>query len=216
LNRTPSPRRRISRRFLLTAGALIFVTVLALTFAFALRRATPGEDGTAGGYVFQVGSPGPGEAAPPLRLPTANGTIFDLAGQTGTTVLLYFQEGLMCQPCWDQLVDIEASWDRFNALGIDTIASVTTDSIELLPRKVADEGLASPVLSDPDRRVSEEWGTLDYGMMGGSFNGHSFIVVGPDGTILWRADYGGAPDYTMYLPVPALLADLEEGLNAGA
>ncbi|MEK7295981.1 MAG: alkyl hydroperoxide reductase, partial [Actinomycetota bacterium] len=53
-----------------------------------------------------------------------------------------------------------------------------------------------------------------YGMMGDSTNGHSFIVVGSDGTIRWRADYGGAPDYTMYVPVPSLLADLSAGLAA--
>ena len=42
----------------------------------------------------------------------------------------------------------------------------------------------------------------------------SFIVVGPDGEIEWRADYGGTPDYTMYVPVPNLFADIREGKNA--
>jgi peroxiredoxin Q/BCP len=48
-------------------------------------------------------------------------------------------------------------------------------------------------------------------MMGTSANGHSFIVVGPDGKIERRLDYGGAPDYTMYVPLPTLLADLRGG-----
>ena len=39
------------------------------------------------------------------------------------------------------------------------------------------------------------------------------MVVGPSGEVEWRADYGGAPNYTMYLPVDALLADLSEGLS---
>ncbi len=50
-------------------------------------------------------------------------------------------------------------------------------------------------------------------MMGDSTNGHTFVVVGPDGKIQWRADYGGAPDYTMYVPVPDLLADMRAGLE---
>ena len=50
-------------------------------------------------------------------------------------------------------------------------------------------------------------------MMGDSRDGHSFIVVGPDGRIAWRADYGGAPNYTMDLPASALLADLARGLG---
>ena len=44
--------------------------------------------------------------------------------------------------------------------------------------------------------------------MGDSRDGHSFILVGPDGRIQWRADYGGAPAYTMYLPTDKLLTDL--------
>jgi len=51
-------------------------------------------------------------------------------------------------------------------------------------------------------------------MMGTSTYGHSFIVVGPDGGIRWRADYGGAPNYTMFVPVDALLDDLRAGLAA--
>jgi hypothetical protein len=47
-----------------------------------------------------------------------------------------------------------------------------------------------------------------YGMMGDMRNGHSFVLVGADGTIRWRADYGGAPDYTMFLPTDKVLADL--------
>jgi peroxiredoxin Q/BCP len=45
-------------------------------------------------------------------------------------------------------------------------------------------------------------------MMGDMRDGHSFVLVGPDGTIRWRADYGGAPDYTMFLPTDKVLADL--------
>lgn len=209
---------------ILTVVVIVFVATLAMIFVSNQPDASVGDetspDSSVGdetspsGYRFAVGSPGLGEAAPPLRLPAADGADFDLADQTDETVLLYFQEGLMCQPCFDQLAEIEASWDGFTELGIDTIASITTDPVDLLQQAGVDDAFTTPVLADPDRRVSEVWGTLDYGMMGGTHNGHSFIVVDPDGTIRWRADYGGAPDYTMYLPVPDLLTDLEEGLDA--
>lgn len=126
----------------------------------------------------------------------------------GEAALLYCQEGLMCQPCWDQLTDIEARWADFQATGVDRIVSVTTDPLDALAEKVELEGISSPVLSDRDLAVSRQYDTNSYGMMGGSPNGHSFILVGPDGRIEWRADYGGEPDYTMYLPVENLLADL--------
>ncbi len=61
--------------------------------------------------------------------------------------------------------------------------------------------------------VSRAYTANGYGMMGASRDGHTFILVGPDGRIRWRADYGGAPNYTMYVPVPNLIADIRAGLN---
>jgi hypothetical protein len=46
-------------------------------------------------------------------------------------------------------------------------------------------------------------------------DGHSFVVVGLDGVIKWRADYGGAPNYTMFVPDPDLLAQMKSGGSAG-
>ena len=91
--------------------------------------------------------------------------------------------------------------------------TITTDPINEIDQKVADEGITSQVLSDPDLVVSSAYHANSFGMMGDNRDGHTFIVVGPDGTIRWRADYGGAPDYTMYLPVDALAADIQKGLG---
>ena len=129
-------------------------------------------------------------------------------------MLLFFQEGLGCQPCWDQMKDMESKWSEFQALGIDKIVSITTNPLDALKQKVADEGLSIPVLSDPNFTVSQAYHADQYGMMNGSSDGHSFIVVGPDGRIRWRADYGGAPNYTMYVPISTLIADMKEGLHA--
>ncbi|MGH7377912.1 MAG: redoxin domain-containing protein [Candidatus Methylomirabilales bacterium] len=192
------------------AGAAIVLAVGVLAVLFYLNR---GGGPSGGKYAYDVGNPGPGEQGPPIRLPSTEGGTFDLSSMNGTSVLLFFQEGLMCQPCWDQLRDIEAGWGRFQALGIEEVVTITTDPLDGLKQKVADEGLSTPVLSDQGVAVSEVYATNQYGMMGEGFNGHSFIAVGPDGTILWRADYGGPPDHTMYLPVDSLIADLREGLR---
>ncbi|MGH2683406.1 MAG: peroxiredoxin family protein [Actinomycetota bacterium] len=203
------PRRRRQRLGTgAKAGFAIGLAVLALGAIFYLNRPSAEER-----YAFQVGSPGPGQQAPPISLPSTGGGTFDLASMQGKTVLLYFQEGLMCQPCWDQLVDIERNPDDIKALGIDEIVSITTDPLDALSQKVADEGIASPVLSDPDLSVSRAYSANLYGMMGTSRDGHSFIVVGPDGVIRWRADYGGAPNFTMYVPVSHLLTDIRAGLQ---
>lgn len=120
----------------------------------------------------------------------------------------------MCQPCWDQLRDIEANRAAFDQFGIDTIATISHDPVGALGQKADDEGLTSIVASDPGLEVSKTYSANQYGMMRASANGHSFVVVDEQGDIAWRADYGGAPNYTMYLPVPDLLADMQAGLGS--
>ncbi len=163
---------------------------------------------SASGYPHMSGQPGVGSAAPEFTLPSSTGGEVSLSDYRGRSVLLYFQEGLMCQPCWDQIRDLEQNQAALRAAGIGEVVSITTDPVDLIARKMADEGLSTPVLSDPTLEVSTAYTTNQYGMMGTSRNGHSFVLVGPDGQIDWRADYGGAPDYTMYLPTEKMLADL--------
>lgn len=198
---------------------IVGVAVLALGVIFFLNNrggSTAGGTGQAGQYAFQVGNPGPGAAAPEIKLPATDGSTFDLAALRGKTVLLYFQEGLTCQSCWDQLKDIQTNISQFHALGIDQVVSITTDPLNALQQKVSDEGLTIPVLSDPQLAVSRAYTANGYGMMGTSRDGHTFIVVGPDGRIRWRADYGGSPNYTMYVPVSNLVADIRAGLKGGS
>ncbi len=74
------------------------------------------------------------------------------------------------------------------------MVSITTDPLDALKQKVADEGITTPILSDPTMAVSQEYHANQYGMMQSSSDGHSFIVVGLNGLITRQADYGGAPN----------------------
>ncbi len=49
---------------------------------------------------------------------STDGSTFDLAVLRGKTVLLFFQEGIACEPCWTQIKDIESNMQQFRALGI--------------------------------------------------------------------------------------------------
>lgn len=207
---------RTNRGLLVGTAVFLAVGIATLGAIFIGNSGTPSsESGQAGNFPMQVGNPGPGAEAPPMKLQDTEGETFDLSQKRGETVLLYFQEGLGCQPCWDQIGDMEANSGEFEKLGIDEMVSITNNPPDALKQKVEDEGISTPVLTDPNLAVSETYDTNSYGMMGGSTNGHTFIVVGPDGKIQWRADYGGPPDYTMYVPVPDLLADMRAVLDGG-
>ncbi|WP_331753139.1 peroxiredoxin family protein (plasmid) [Streptomyces sp. NBC_00637] len=201
-------RQQQQRRRLRTI-ALVVVAVLAVTAGLYAVFNRSEKSSTAGGY--EVGSPGIGKTAPGFSLASSAGGTQSLAAAHGKTVLLYFQEGLSCQPCWDQIKDLEKSAKQIKTAGVDEILSITSDQANLVARKVKDEGITTPVLSDPDLKVSKAYQANQYGMMGDSRDGHSFVLVGPDGKIQWRADYGGAPKYTMYVKVDKLLADLKAG-----
>lgn len=217
ITRTHALEAAAKRRLAGKIAAFVAAGVIALAAIYWFNDPSAGQsaarDPLAGQYPYQVGKPGPGAAAPPIRLPATRGGTIDLASLRGQRVLLYFQEGIMCQPCWDQIKDIEENFEQFRTLGVDAMLSITTDPIDALKEKARNERLVTPVLSDPDLRVSRAYDANSYGMMGTSRDGHSFILLDRDGTILWRADYGGAPKYTMYLPAKNLAADLRRALR---
>jgi len=189
------------------------VALLAIVIVGVLVYASNGGGGQpAAQYPYSVGSPGPGAQAPPIQLMATDGSHFDLATWRGKTVVLYFQEGVGCEPCWTQIKDIQSNFPQLQALGVDQVVTITGDPMDAVKQKATLEGINSPVLSDPGLRVSQTYSANQYGMMGTGADGHTFIVVGPDGVIKWRADYGGAPKYTMYLPVSSLVSDMRRGL----
>jgi peroxiredoxin Q/BCP len=158
-----------------------------------------------------VGDPGVGAVAPAFSMPSTAGGTVSLSDYAGRTVLLYFHEGFGCQPCWDQIGDLSAAQAPLAAAGIDEVLTITSGPVDLIAQKMDDDGLAGIALADTQMDVIREYGANKYGMMGDSRAGHSFVLVGPDGVIRWRGDYGGAPDYTMYVSVPTLLADIGNG-----
>lgn len=202
------------KRWMLRLGGLLLallVVIGGLYFAFASGSKPTGSSGVSGpSYV--VGSPGPGALAPPIGLPTVSGGTFNLASYRGQRVLLYFQEGVTCQPCWTQLQDIDNNLSAFHSLGISQVVSIAIDPASALKEMSSSSGITTPVLADPTGNVSSSYHANSYGMMGASEDGHTFVLVSRSGKILWRADFGGPPHYTMYVPVTSLLSDLRAGL----
>lgn len=205
-------RRRTIRNWLIA----LVVTGLAVTVLYTISRAShqPSSGNAAqgsGAHAYSVGSPGPGDQIIDFTLPSTAGGTVSTADFKGKTVLTYWHEGLGCQPCWDQIRDLEANPQSLKDAGIDELVSITSGPLDLIAQKMSDEGLKSVALADTDLAVSKQYAMNQYGMMGDSRDGHSFLLIGPDGRILWRADFGGAPNYTMFVPVKQLFADLAQG-----
>ena len=200
-------RRKVGMRAAIAVGG---VAVVAGLFVIFHHASSPGASASSA-YPYQVGNPGAGSAAPAFTLAASTGGQVSLAAYRGKTVLLFFQEGLTCQPCWNQITDLEKHAAQLRAAGIGQVVSITGDPAGPITQKSRDMGLTTPVLADPGLAVSRAYGANAYGMMGSSADGHTFILVGPDGVIRWRADYGGAPKYTMFLPTATMLADMKAG-----
>lgn len=205
-------------RLLASTAGVIAVAIAGLYFLSSSHNSGSGTKNASGGnYPYVVGSPGPGVPAPNVALPATTGGTFDLASyRSRKPVLLYFQEGLTCQPCWDQIAAIQKDRAKFSALGIGPIVSITTDSLDQIRQKASDDGLTIPVLSDDAGKVSDSYSARDFGMMGHDRDGHTFVLVGKDGRIVWRADYGGAPKYTMFVPDDELLTQLRKAVGQSA
>lgn len=170
--------------------------------------------------------------APEFTLPSTMGGEIALSDFIGdTNVLLYFQEGIMCGACWDQIESIQEEYDQFEALEIEVL-TITVDPLNGLVKESEKRGLTLPVLEDADLSVSRSYpGVLENSMHPGSRPGHSFFLVDKAGQMVWGKHYypkeGGmwmgssymSPNGRMDVPVDELLGDVRaamEGLQAGS
>lgn len=207
-------RRQMRARVGVGVGVLVVIGVLFTIFRSTNPDTQADVSGGSGKYVYQTGQPGAGEPAIDFSLPSTRGGSLGVADFAGKTVLTYWHEGLGCQPCWDQIRALEDDPSALKAAGIDEFVSITSGPVDALQQKMTDDGLDAATLADTDLTVSRQYQMNQFGMMGDSRDGHSFVLIGPDGKILWRADYGGAPNYTMFVPVDTLLEQLRAGLRS--
>ncbi|MDG6991432.1 MAG: redoxin domain-containing protein [Nitrososphaerota archaeon] len=172
-------------------------------------------------YLVAVGTGGSsvmlqaGQEAPEFELASvANGTTFNLANFANKSdVLLFFNEGLSCSPCLQQMVDIDKDYSTFRQMGL-TVVSITTDSPSSLGTWAHNNGISNMmILSDSSLKVDTAYTTMGAGsgsMHPGMTPAHTFILVGKDGKILWREDYGTT---TMYVPMDQLIQAVKSALG---
>jgi peroxiredoxin len=160
-----------------------------------------------------VSALGAGATAPDFTLPEVEGGTFTLSSYRGrANVLLFFNEGLACAPCLNQMTDLDQMNQQFTKLDIVAVG-ITGDSASPLASWAQYSGPQySKVLSDQNLAVSRAYDMLgpNVSMMPGAAPGHSFVLVNKEGIIVWRHDYG---PYNMNVPNDEIIAALNRALG---
>jgi peroxiredoxin len=135
------------------------------------------------------GKPVAGMMAPDFSLPSTDGSTATLSSYKGKqNVLIYFSEGLTCDPCMQQIPILDQYSSAFTTLKV-AVLNVTMDSVEASKESMNRYGIKSPILSYNDAHTEKNYDLTPYSMGMGRRAGHTFILVDTTGKILWRKDY---------------------------
>lgn len=191
-HRQPPPRKvsRWNKRAMLIT-AIVVVTLGAIVAALMLSSRSQQSTATKAAAVF--------------TMTNTAGQSVSLADFDDKPVLLYFNEGVGCDACFYQQVDIEKHTAQLNALGVTVLPVVMNTAGEVRP-ELARFNLTTPYLIDEDGSVSNAYGMLGKGMHAG-LPGHGFVLIDGDGVVRWQGEYP-----TMYLSAPDLISKINENL----
>lgn len=127
--------------------------------------------------------------APDFTLLNTNGQAVTLSSFRNRPVLLYFSEGVGCDACFYQMVEIEAHQEEFARLRVQ-ILPIAMDPVDEVRQEMIRFGLHTPFLIDSNGRVSSAYHVLGLGMHPG-LPGHTFVLIDPRGKLLWEENYPG-------------------------
>lgn len=130
-----------------------------------------------------------GDQAPRLTITASDGQSIDLTAP-GTPLLLYFYPKDDTSGCTREALDFSALAEEFAAAGV-SVVGVSRDPMARHHKFIAKYGLAVPLASDEDGRLSEAFGTwIQKSMYGRKYMGmeRSTFLIGADGRVAgaWR------------------------------
>jgi peroxiredoxin len=181
----------------LAAFLLILIVAAGVIGYVAL---TPRE---VGGSIIGVGS-----TAPNFTLQDVAGGTFTLSDYRGkSNVLLLFNEGLSCQPCLQQMHDLDGLNAQFSGMNV-LVVGVTPNSVDQLRSWVGAGGPQyGKVLADPGLVAFNLYHPVG---TGGSMMTHTFLLINKAGMVIWRQDYGPS---NMYVENAEVLAAVTKALG---
>jgi peroxiredoxin Q/BCP len=130
-----------------------------------------------------------GDTAPAITVTASDGTSVNLAAP-GRPLVLYFYPKDDTSGCTREAQDFTALAPEFAKAGVKVIG-VSRDAMKSHEKFIGKYGLAVPLVSDEDGRISEAFGTwVEKSMYGRKYMGmeRATYLVGADGRVLkaWR------------------------------
>lgn len=160
--------------------AVIGIFVVLAAVLVGLSR---GSSSSAGGEQVLNGR------APKFTLPAVGGGDVSLSDYLGKkNVLLFFNEGMGCPPCWQQIRDLQEQREELDELNTELVG-VMVDPVADLAQEARRWGISVPILSDTKRSASKAYQALEGGMHPGVKPNHIFILVDKKGDVVWWKDY---------------------------
>lgn len=100
-----------------------------------------------------------GDVAPEFELLNAQGETVKLSDFAGSKVIVYFYPKAMTPGCTTQACDFRDNLEALKGAGYQVVG-ISPDKPESLQKFTDKEGLSFTLLSDPDKKVLEEWGAF--------------------------------------------------------
>jgi len=132
---------------------------------------------------------GEGDKAPKLTVTASDGSSVDLASP-GQPLVLYFYPKDDTSGCTREAQDFTELASEFEKAGVKVVG-VSRDPMKSHEKFIGKYGLAVPLVSDEEGRISDAFGTwVEKSMYGRKYMGmeRATYLIGADGTILkaWR------------------------------
>ena len=150
----------------------------------------------------------PGTIAPDFSLPSTSGKTISLSEYKGKNIFLFFNEGVMCSPCWQEVSKLERFKQDFDNLNT-MIIPISVDDQKTWDPILKEEKITTPILIDADRKVTKAYKALGTpSSMHDDRAGHTYIHITPDGKVHSSADFPN-----MNVPTNVLLSHISQLLK---
>ena len=123
-----------------------------------------------------------GDTAAGFTLKDGTGNDWTLADHRGNTVVLLFYPGDNTPVCTAQLCSVRDHWSEYQATGAEVVG-ISTDTVDSHKGFAEKHSLPLRLLSDPDGKVSAEYGMKSW-LPGRSARG--VVVIDKDGKIAYN------------------------------